>query len=72
MNDMPNIDVTPIEQPHDGMNLFQQVSLARSICKEEKQKTKNGQTRGEKQMSLWSYRANGNDSYFCLMPHFPL
>lgn len=43
---MSNIDVTPIEQPHDGMNLFQQVSLARSICKEDKKNNKKRPDKG--------------------------
>ena len=68
---MPNMDETATEQQRDGMNFVQCVNLARGICKE-KEKEKEPDKGREADMSLWSYKANVNDSYFCLTPHFPL
>ena len=70
---MPNMDATATEQQRDGMNFVQCVNLARGICKEkEKEKEKEPDKGREAHMSLWSYKANVNDNYFCLTPHFPL
>lgn len=39
----------------------------RGICKEKEKELDKGR---EVDMSLWSYKVNVNDSYFCLMLYF--